>query len=64
MGQALACIEEQETVDRILAHLRIKEQDTPIRPLLIPPTRAPPATLSLFAGKESAISQVNQQGRH
>jgi len=29
------------------------------RPLLVPPTRAPPATLSLFAGTE-----LNQQGRH
>ena len=27
--------------------------------LLVPPTRAPPATLSLFAGTE-----LNQQGRH
>lgn len=44
-------IEDQETVDRILDHLRQKEQETPTRPLLEPPTRAPPGTLSLFAGK-------------
>ena len=41
------------TVDRILDHLRQKEQETPARPLLVPPTRAPPGTLSLFAGKDS-----------
>ena len=53
------CIEDQDVIDRILAHLREKEQDAPARPLLLPPTRAPPATLSLFAGTE-----LNQQGRH
>jgi hypothetical protein len=47
----IACIEEQETIDRILTHLRRKEQETPILPHLVPPTRAPPGTLSLFAGK-------------
>jgi hypothetical protein len=62
MGQALACIEDQETIDRILAHLCKKEQETPGQPLLVPPTRAPPATLSLFAGRE--LPQFNQQGRH
>jgi len=49
----------QDVIDRILAHLREKEQEAPARPLLVPPTRAPPATLSLFAGTE-----FNQQGRH
>ena len=63
-AKVIACIEEQETVDRILAHLRQQEQDTPTRPLLVPPTRAPPGTLPLFAGKESALSQINQQGSH
>ncbi len=48
-----------DIIDRILAHLREKEQEAPARPLLVPPTRAPPATLSLFAGTE-----LNQQGRH
>jgi len=50
-AKVIACIEEQETVDRILAHLRQQEQDTPTRPLLVPPTRAPPDTLPLFTGK-------------
>jgi len=57
--KVIACIEEQDVIDRILAHLREKEQEAPARPLLVPPTRAPPATLSLFAGTE-----LNQQGRH
>jgi hypothetical protein len=42
-----------QALDRILAHLRDKEQGTPTLPHLAPPTRAPPATLSLFAGSES-----------
>jgi len=45
------CIEDQETIDRILDHLRQKEQELPTQPLLVPPTRAPPGTLPLFAGK-------------
>ena len=36
-----ACIEDQDIIDRILAHLREKEQEAPARPLLVPPTRAP-----------------------
>ena len=58
--KVIACIEEQGTIDRILDHLRRKEQDAPAQPLLIPPTRAPPDTLPLFAGKEPALSQFNQ----
>jgi len=50
--KVIACIEEQDFIDRILAHLREKEQEAPSRPLLVPPTRAPPATMSLFAGSE------------
>ena len=42
--KVIACIEDQKTIDRILDHLRRKEQDTPIRPLLVRPTRAPPGT--------------------
>ena len=65
--KVIACIEDQDimpdtagqALDRILAHLRDKEQGTPTLPLLVPPTRATPATLSLFAGTE-----LNQQGRH
>jgi len=52
-GRALACIEDQDVIDRILNHLRQKEQETPTRPLLEPPTRAPPGALPLFAGKGS-----------
>ena len=49
--RVIASIEDQETIDRILDHLRRKEQEMPTRPLLVPPTRAPPGTLPLFAGK-------------
>ena len=62
--RVIACIEGQETIDRILAHLRGKEPETSTQPHLVPPTRAPPGTLSLFAGKESVLSQFNLQGRH
>jgi mitochondrial fission protein ELM1 len=48
--RVIACIEDQDVIDRILTHLRQKEQETPTRPLLVPPTRAPPGTLPLFAG--------------
>jgi hypothetical protein len=61
--RVIACIEDQGTIDQVLAHLHRKEQDTPVRPLLAPPTRAPPAALSLFAGKEPALSRFNQPGR-
>ena len=54
-ARVIACIEDQDVIDRILAHLREKEQDAPTRPLLVPPTRAPPATLSLFTGKETVF---------
>ncbi len=30
------CIEDQEIIDRILAHLRDREQDIPTLPLLLP----------------------------
>jgi hypothetical protein len=62
--KVIACIEDQDIIDRILAHLRDAELTTPCLPLLTPPSRAPPETLPLFAGKEAAISQVNQQGSH
>jgi hypothetical protein len=51
--RVIACIEDQDVIDRILDHLRRNEEDTPTRPLLAPPTRAPPETLPLFAGKDS-----------
>ena len=40
--KVIACIEEQEVIDKILAHLREKERNTPAAPLLVPPPRAPP----------------------
>jgi hypothetical protein len=51
--KVIACIEDQDVIDRILAHLRDKEQGTPTLPHLAPPTRAPPETLVLFAGKDA-----------
>ena len=57
--RVIACIEDQDVIDRILAHLRETEKEAPARPLLVPPTRAPTATLSLCAETE-----FHQQGRH
>ena len=51
-----------DVIDRILDHLRQKEQQTPARPLLVPPTRAPPGALPLFAGKDSSTTALHQQG--
>jgi hypothetical protein len=62
--KVIACIEDQGIIDRILAHLREKEQDIPTLPLLVPPPRAPPETLPLFAGKESSSTALKQQGSH
>jgi hypothetical protein len=62
--RVIACIEDQNIIDRILARLRREEQDTPTPPLLNPPARAPPGTMSLFVGSEPAFSELNQQGRH
>ena len=61
--KVIACIENQDVIDSILAHLQEKEQHIPTLPLLTPPPRAPPETLSLFAGSESKITMLNQQGR-
>ncbi len=49
--RVIACIEDEDIIDRILAHLREKEQTIPTLPLLVPPTRVPPGALPLFAGK-------------
>jgi len=62
--RVIACIEDQDVIERILAHLRDKEQNTPALPHLAPPTRASPGTLPLFAGKDSSSTAFNQQGRH
>lgn len=61
-ARVIACIEDQDVIDRILTHLREKEQEAPARPLLVPPTRAPPGTLPLFAG--SGSTTPHQQGRY
>jgi len=59
--KVIACIEDQDIIDKILAHLRDKEPCTP--PLLpTPPSRAPPGTLPLFAGSEPIATTPNQQG--
>jgi len=60
----IACIEDQDIIDRIPGHLREKEQNAPTWPLLAPPTKAPPKTLPLFAGKESSSTALNQQESH
>jgi hypothetical protein len=62
--RVIACIEDQDVIDRILAHLRDKEQGTPTLPHLAPPTRAPPEVLPFFAGKDFSSTAFNQQGRH
>ena len=62
--RVIACIEDQDIIDSILAHRRRKEQDTPTRPLMVPPSRGPPETLPLFAGSESTTTTLNQQGRY
>jgi hypothetical protein len=60
--RVIACIEDQDVIDRILAHLHAKEQNTPTLPHLAPPTRAPPETLALFVGKDSSTTALHQQG--
>jgi len=49
--KVIACIEDQDIINRILAHLREKEQDIPTLSLLTTPPRVPPETLPLFAWK-------------
>ncbi|MEH6593752.1 MAG: hypothetical protein V7746_26020 [Halioglobus sp.] len=43
-ARVIACIEDQDIIDRILAHLRDQEQGTPTLLHLAPLTRAPPET--------------------
>ncbi len=56
------CIEDQDVIDKILAHLERKEQKSSPLAHLAPPTRAPPETLPLFAGKDSNTTALHQQG--
>jgi hypothetical protein len=49
--KVIACIEDQDVIDNILAHLRNKDTTSSTLPRLAPPSRAPPETLPLFAGK-------------
>ena len=60
--KVIACIEDQNVIDRILAHLREKEQGRPTLSHLAPPSRAHPGPLPLVAGRESTAS--HQQGRY
>jgi hypothetical protein len=60
----IACIEDQDIIDKILAHLRDKELAAPTLPLLAPPPRGPPEVLPLIPGKEPTSTSFNQQGRH
>jgi hypothetical protein len=60
--KVIACIEEQDLIDSILAHLREKEQGRPTLSHLVPPSRAASGPISLFAGRESTAP--NQQGRY
>ena len=60
--KVIACIEDQDVIDRILAHLREKEQGRPTLSHWVPPARAAPRPLPLFAERESTAS--NQQGRY
>ena len=60
--KVIACIEDQDVIDRILAHLLEKEQGRPTLSHLVPHSRASPGPISLFAGRESTAP--NQQGRY
>jgi hypothetical protein len=64
VGAPNRCIKDQDVIERILAHLRDKEQNTPALPHLAPPTRASPKSLPLCAGKKSQSTALNQQGSH
>ena len=65
-AKVIACIEDQDVIDSILAHLRekgqSKEQGRPTLSHLARHSRAPPEPLPLFAGRESTAA--NQQGRY
>ena len=60
--KVIACIEDQDIIDKILAHLREKEQGRPTLSHLVPASQASPGPISLFAGREPTAP--NQQGRY
>ncbi len=51
--RVIACIEDQETIDKILTQLRHKERGISPRPLLAPPIRVPPGMLHIFVGEDA-----------
>ena len=58
--KVIGCIEDQNVIDSILAHLREKEQGRPTLSHLVKPSRALSGPLPLFTGRESTAP--NQQG--
>ena len=60
--KGIACIEDQDVIDSILAHFREEEQSRPTLSQLVQPSRAPPGPLPLFPRRESTAP--NQQGRY
>ena len=58
----MGIIEDQDVIDRILAHLLEKERGRPTLSHLVPHSQARPGPISLFVGRESTAS--NQQGRY
>ena len=58
-GALKACIEDQVVIDRILAHLRDQERNTPTLTYMAHAPKAPPETPPLFAGSESATTTRN-----
>ena len=57
--KVIASIEDQNMIDRVLAHQRQKEQDIPILPLLTPSPRIPTETLPLFNASGSTTTCVS-----
>jgi len=51
--KVIACIEDQDVIDNILAHLRDKDTTFSTLPRLAPPSRAPPETSSTISGYET-----------
>jgi hypothetical protein len=57
--KVIASIEDQNMIDRVLAHQRQKEQDIAILPLLTPSPRIPTETLPLFNASGSTTTCVS-----